>query len=330
MAILASNDEKKQQTTTTTTTQTTQAPQQSVTPADNGVVKATPIKNTQNTTQSGYDKAMKTLQAAEYTAPSFSSDYDQTINDLYTKITSREPFKYDYSTDPLYGQYREQYVQQGKQAMKDTMGQAAALTGGYGSSYGQAVGQQQYDAYLQRLNDVLPDLYKTAFDVYQAEGDQMSNQFNMANTMRNAEYGQFRDAVGDRQYQQAMDIQEAENRAQFGDFSGYAALYGQEAADNMAKGWNASNPDLAYRTGNITPKEYRAMTGKWPAGYTPPSSGGGGGYYGPANDNRSQLEKDIAEAKAKGMNAGDINGMIVQGVYADRYDLAEARQNLQH
>ena len=47
-------------------------------------------------------------------------------------------------------------MQQGKQAMQDTMGQAAALTGGYGSTYGQAVGQQQYDAYLQNLNDEVP------------------------------------------------------------------------------------------------------------------------------------------------------------------------------
>ena len=97
---------------------------------------------------SGYNTAMQTLQAAEYTAPSFSSDYDQTISELYDKITTREPFRYDYSNDPLYGQYKEAYTTQGRQAMRDTVGQAASLTGGYGNSYGQAVGQQQYDAYL--------------------------------------------------------------------------------------------------------------------------------------------------------------------------------------
>ena len=42
--------------------------------------------------------------------------------------------------------------------MKDTMGQAAALTGGYGSSYAESSAQQQYDAYLQQLGDIVPEL----------------------------------------------------------------------------------------------------------------------------------------------------------------------------
>ena len=72
--------------------------------------------------------------------------YGQNLQNTINKINNREKFSYDINGDALYQQYKDQYVNLGQMAMKDTMGQAAALTGGYGSSYGQAVGQQQYDA----------------------------------------------------------------------------------------------------------------------------------------------------------------------------------------
>ena len=84
----------------------------------------------------------------------YDSKYDEQLADLYNQITQRKPFEYSTDDDMLYQQYLQKYTQQGQQAMRDTMGQAAALTGGYGSSYGQAVGQQTYDAYLRQLNDI--------------------------------------------------------------------------------------------------------------------------------------------------------------------------------
>ena len=76
-------------------------------------------------------------------------------------------FTYDFLNDPMYQQYRSQYMESANRAMKDAMGQAAALTGGYGSSYAQRVGQQAYDRTMQGLNDVIPDLYKVAYQRYQ-------------------------------------------------------------------------------------------------------------------------------------------------------------------
>lgn len=77
----------------------------------------------------------------------------------------------------------------------------------------------------------------------------------------------------------SRDLQQAQTLAGFGDFSGYANIYGDQQATNMFNTWKASNPDLAYRTGRIDADEYFRMTGKYPAGYTPPSTGGGGGWY---------------------------------------------------
>lgn len=51
------------------------------------------------------------------------------------------------------------------------MGQASALTGGYGSSYAQNVGQQAYQSYLHQLGDMVPELYQLAYDRYRDKGD---------------------------------------------------------------------------------------------------------------------------------------------------------------
>ena len=86
---------------------------------------------------------------------------------------NREDFQYNMNADALYRHYQDQYTRLGKTAMEDTMGQAAALTGGYGSSYAQSVGQQTYNRYLQELGDVVPELYQLAYDRYQDRGDQL-------------------------------------------------------------------------------------------------------------------------------------------------------------
>ena len=96
----------------------------------------------------------------------YTSSYAQELEELYDQIMNRPDFSYDLANDPLYQQYRQQYQRQGRLAMADTMGQAAALTGGYGSSYSQAAGQQSYHQYLAQLAEVTPQLYGQALDRY--------------------------------------------------------------------------------------------------------------------------------------------------------------------
>ena len=106
----------------------------------------------------------------------FKSQYDDTISDLYNRILNREDFSYDPNKDPMYQIYKNNYMQQGQQAMTDTVGNAAALTGGYGRSYAQTAGQQQYGQYLQQLQQALPEFYGMALDRYTAEGEALEAQ----------------------------------------------------------------------------------------------------------------------------------------------------------
>ena len=267
MAILIGEERNKTATTQAASTEPVAAP--TVKPADTTTKTQTTTQTTAPAQDAVYNTTMETLKAQENSAPSFTSTYDEQISELYDKIVNRQPFKYDYSTDPMYGQYRDQYVQQGKQAMRDTQGQAAALTGGYGSSYGQAVGQQQYDAYLQRLNDVLPELYGNAYNMWADEGAQLQTQLGLASGLRDTEYKQYRDDIGDQQYQEAWELQQADTLAQYGDFSKYGELYGKDTAEKMRLTWAASNPVAAYVNGSITADEYFKITGMLPPDQMP-------------------------------------------------------------
>lgn len=142
-----------------------------------------------------YMQALSALQAAQKELPSYAGTYDTQLQDLYNQIVNRDKFQFNLNEDMLYQQYRDRYEQQGAMAMRDTIGQAAALTGGYGSTYAEAVGQQQYNAYLQQLNDVVPELYGMALDQYNAEGDRLMQQYGMLGDMADKEYGRYQDAL---------------------------------------------------------------------------------------------------------------------------------------
>lgn len=107
-------------------------------------------------------------------------DPDAELERLYAAITGRPAFSYDPASDPVYNSYAQSYQRRGRLAMRDTMGQTAALTGGYGSSYAQSVGQQQYDSYLQSLGEALPELYGMAWQRYNAEGDALKTAWELA------------------------------------------------------------------------------------------------------------------------------------------------------
>lgn len=142
-----------------------------------------------------YQDALSALESAKSDMPTYAGSYDSQLDDLYQQIVNRDKFSYDLNSDMLYQQYKDQYVQQGGLAMQDTMGQAAALTGGYGSSYSQSVGQQQYDAYLQDLNNMVPELYGAALDKYTSETEGLFDQYSLASDMASDEYSKYQDAL---------------------------------------------------------------------------------------------------------------------------------------
>ena len=123
--------------------------------------------------------------------------YGQAVNDAWNAINNREKFSYDLNGDALYQQYKDKYINQGRLAMADTIGQASAMTGGYGSSYAVTAGNQAYQSHLQNLNDIVPQLYQMAYDKYNQEGQDLKDKYSILNNMYQTEYGEHRDKVSD-------------------------------------------------------------------------------------------------------------------------------------
>lgn len=162
---------------------------------------------------SGYQKSQDVINAetnktnaenAVQNYGDFAYSNQATFDEIMNKILNREEFSYDLNGDALYQQYKDKYIQQGKMAMQDTMGQAAAMTGGYGNSYAATVGNQAYQASLENLNNIIPELYQMAYDKYAQEGQDLYNQYGMMSDDRNMEYGVWADKynqlVSDRDY----------------------------------------------------------------------------------------------------------------------------------
>lgn len=125
----------------------------------------------------------------------YQSTWQDQLLDIIGQIQNGEKFEYDLNADALYQQYKDQYVTQGKLAMMDTMGQAAAMTGGYGNSYAQSVGQQAYQGYLQGLNDKVPELYGMALDKYNQDRQALYDQASLMAGMEDQEYSRYMDQL---------------------------------------------------------------------------------------------------------------------------------------
>lgn len=164
---------------------------------------ATPVPTTPAvpTTPKGSEIADKTRQEllsskpGNFTYEIPQSNWQNQIQETLDKILNKEPFSYDLNGDALYQQYKDQYMTQGKLASMDVMGQAAAMNGGYGSSYGQTVGHQAYQDYLQQLNDRVPELYQLALDQYNREGQELYNQYGLLADMDDRDYTRYMDDV---------------------------------------------------------------------------------------------------------------------------------------
>ena len=100
------------------------------------VIDATNALNAHNTTKPGNyvmgtdaTKAQTALNnhIANNDPGAYTSLWSTQLKDTMRKILYREDFSYDFNQDALYQQYKDKYTKQGKMAMADTMGQAAAL-----------------------------------------------------------------------------------------------------------------------------------------------------------------------------------------------------------
>lgn len=190
----------------------------------------------------------KTKTMPTYTPGTYESQYGDQLTGALDKVTN---FKYDPLQDASYQALAKIYGARGNIAAKDTLGDAAALNGGYGTSYAVSAAQQARNQYNQELAALIPDLEANAFNRAQTT-------YNALRDADDTAYGRFRDTEGDRQFQ--FNANYNKYRDLMGDYQ-------------WGKGYNL---DVA----NYKLSKKNSAGGGGSGGGGRRSSGGGGGYVG--------------------------------------------------
>ena len=129
-------------------------------------------------------------------APTFTNDYKAQVDEALNKILNRDAFSYDVNADPLYQQYKNQYLREGQRAMNDTLASAAAGAGGM-NSYAITAAQQAQNYYNSMLGDKIPELYNLAYDMYLTDIDNQVRDLGLLQQMDETQYNRYRDTMSD-------------------------------------------------------------------------------------------------------------------------------------
>lgn len=276
----------------------TTTPTETTTPATPEETQAPTFEYTPYTPSDTVKQAEELLKQQLANKPgAYTSPWQSQLNDIIQQIQNREKFSYDLNADALYQQYKDQYTTQGKMAMMDTMGQAQAMTGGYGNSYAQTAGQQAYQGQLQQLNDKIPELYQLALSQYNKEGDDMYNQASLIAGMEEQDYGRYRDQVSDyyTEVNRLTDESRYQGEQDYGKWADEQSFGYQQYRDQIAdQQWQAQFDEAKRQYDESVALSKKSSSGS--------SSGGSGG--GSKANNGSRTTDQIKEMqKALGVTA---------------------------
>jgi outer membrane protein TolC len=111
-------------------------------------------------------------------------------------------------------------------------------------------------------------------------------------------------------------VERAEALGQYGDFSGYAALYGDAAAAQMRYTWIMSNPEIALATGQITQQQYAqlALYKQYPALAMSGGYGGSGGSSGGSGDHSGDSDGTSSWTGGAVYNMGELIDAAAAGM----------------
>lgn len=173
----------------------------------------------------------------------------------------------------------------------------------------------EYANNLDKLNREYANQQNTYGTTYQNEfaALQTNYQNKIAEAAANNDYQMAAALLDEYGAQYDRMMQQAEQLAQFGDFSMFANIYGIEAAQQMEKNWAFQNPDLAYNLGRITAEEYQAITGMLPAGYGGGYGGAGGSISNSSSSSSYGRQKYIEDLMAKAKQTGQIAALVGSG-----------------
>lgn len=235
----------------------------------------------------------------------------QQLDEILEQIKGKKPFEFDLDGDAFYQQYKEKFGKNAQLAMEDVMAQATALTGGYGNSYAQTVGQKAYQQQMDRLNDIVPEVYARQRAEYDAEKDDLYRQLSLLSQQEALEYSRDQDAYNRELYE--SEKAEAEAKAQQ-DKAYELALTMLKSGMMPSEGVLSASGLSAEDAQKIYDYSSQSMMGSSGGGSSGGSSGGGG-YYTPATKLKTLPKTDMEELRDlfnEGSKKNDLNAFYQQ------------------
>lgn len=126
--------------------------------------------------------------------PQYEGSHQSAINKAREMLENRE-FSYDVNTDEAYLKYRDSVKNSAELALADAMGNAAALNGGYATSYAQLAGQAEYRNTMKSADEKVLDLYKEAYDRFLDETENIEDYLEILLEMDDTEWDRYVDML---------------------------------------------------------------------------------------------------------------------------------------
>ena len=154
------------------------------------------------------------LRIIEASRPKYNNKYAQDLDQALKRLIGRKAFSYSQNEDAQYKNYRAAALRDGRRAMEDSLGSNAALTGGFSNSFALNAAQQQYNNNLNKLQDIIPQLYGRALERYKAEGSGMQADVDNYRSIYKDELGAFEKQLGSWQKDRAYYLGKAKQEEQ--------------------------------------------------------------------------------------------------------------------
>lgn len=224
-----------------------------------------PAKYTPSTNNVTYTPVQNDV--GEYVPGQFTSRYQPQIDEALNKVTN---WSYDPMQDANYQALAKVYEARGNIAAKNSVADAAALNGGFGTSYAVSAAQQARNQYNQELASMIPEYSQQAYNRLTTNYGMLQDTYNLWKDLDTEAYGRYRDRVADYQWGKGYDT----------DIYQY-----KEAQKKSSSGGGGGGGGGRRRR-----------------------SGGGGGSYGNGSVTDDNYLKGIYEDTAKKLNGSKTQG----------------------
>lgn len=113
--------------------------------------------------------------------------YGAMENNALSKIRERKPFSYNPETDPAYQAYKKQYEREAEKALRRILNDNnTSIEGASGAVLSEAIAAQNEQ--LDKITDVIPQLYSDAYKRYTGEFDMDIDTLKSVSDIANAYY----------------------------------------------------------------------------------------------------------------------------------------------